>query len=31
VRILTDPRYEAAAALGVKGDDGVTILEGEAA
>ena len=30
VRILADPRYDAALALGLKGDSGITILDGEA-
>jgi NAD(P)-dependent dehydrogenase (short-subunit alcohol dehydrogenase family) len=31
VQILDDPRYEAALALGLKGDTGITLLEGTAA
>ena len=31
VKILTDPRFDSAVALGLKGDTGITTLEGEAA
>jgi len=31
VKILTDPRFDSAVALGLKGDTGMTTLEGEAA
>ena len=30
-RLLTDPQYEAGVAFGIKGETGITVLEGEAA